>query len=167
MRKSREKILRIRPYNMANFSGGSYYMPFYAMFEAMAFFPISFVVVFLYGATAKETGEGKLDYIVLKQRLLRSLLLMTLLLCVFYIYILCQGFWELSDFWEYAIVTIWLAAVFSLGIFCALYFSAKKLNDKGKLTLGKWILHSLLYGVLIIIGGILVSLFFGSLGLDA
>lgn len=38
-RKEKSKILKIRPFNMANFSGGSGYLVFSLLYQAMAIFP--------------------------------------------------------------------------------------------------------------------------------
>jgi len=155
--KKRAKILRLRPYNMANFSGGSYYMPLYALLEAFAFVPLLLFLCFFYGISVNADEEGKMDFPVLKRRLQRTLLPLCLVLSVIYVLILIQGFWETKDFLTYGVVTIWLALIFSVGLYFALYFSAQHLHNKGKLTLGRWFLRALIYGVLIIVGGIIIS----------
>lgn len=38
-RKEKSKILKIRPFNMADFSGGSGYLVFSLLYQAMAIFP--------------------------------------------------------------------------------------------------------------------------------
>ena len=42
--KKRKKLLRIRPFNMANFSGAGGYIPFWGIFGAIASLPATLLI---------------------------------------------------------------------------------------------------------------------------
>lgn len=46
MKKEKKKILKIRPFNMANFSGGSGYLVFSIVYQAMAILPAMVIIWF-------------------------------------------------------------------------------------------------------------------------
>ena len=55
----KSKILKIRPFNMANFSGGSGYLVFSLIYQAMAIIPAMIIIWFfsLIKLPKNETGE--------------------------------------------------------------------------------------------------------------
>jgi hypothetical protein len=70
--RKKKNILRLRPFNMANFSGGSGYMPLYAIYGFIITLP---AVLLLWSgfALSMKKEDGKLDYKILKRRIMRSL----------------------------------------------------------------------------------------------
>lgn len=67
MKKGR--ILKIRPFNMANFSGGSGYLPVYYFLELFAMVPYYFLMV---GLVAIKNKDGQTSYD--KGKLVKSLI---------------------------------------------------------------------------------------------
>ena len=157
----KEKILRIRPYNMANFSGGSGYMPLFAIFGAIAFIPAA-LVLWTGLAISMETENGTLDYQILKRRLNRILLPICIVLFVPWAIFLGTAVY--GSIFAYGLAVLWCAAVPTLGIYCSIFLSAKLLNGEGKLTKGKWLLCTLIFSVLILAAGIGGFFLFTGLG---
>ena len=147
----KEKILRIRPFNMANFSGGSGYMPLFAIFGAIAFIPAA-LLLWTGLAISMETENGTLNYQILKRRLNGILLPICIVL-----FALWGGFLTTTVYGSilaYGLAILWCAAVPTLGIYCSIFLSAKLLNNRWKLTKIKWLLCTLGFTVLILAAGI-------------
>ena len=63
----RPQILRVRPFNMANFSGAGGYIPVMHIFGVIFILPATFILSFGL-AVSLEKEDGKLDYSILKRR---------------------------------------------------------------------------------------------------
>jgi len=165
--KMKEKLLRVRPFNMANFSGGAGYMPYFAMLAFLAAFPAA-LILWTGLATTMTTDDGLLDYPILKRRLKRVLLPICLIL-----FIACSSLLVLTldpstyggrvqDYW---LSMLWAAAVTTIGIFFSMYLSAKLLSTLGKhLTKVKWFLCTLVFTALMLILGFFIFMVLVSFG---
>jgi hypothetical protein len=165
--KKKEKILRIRPYNMANYSGGSGYMPLFAMFGMIVSFPAT-LFIWTVMATSIKKEDGKLDYQILKRRLNRIILpicLFPFVICViiFVPMVLSYG----GNLLAYGLEILWCSAIPTIGVYCSLLLSARMLNNAGKLSKGKWFLLTAGFAasttVLGVFGMLLLDSFCGSL----
>ena len=160
--KKKEKLLRIRPFNMANFSGGSGYMPLFAMFGMIASFPAT-LFLWMGIATSLKTEDGYLDYQILKRRINRIVLpicLVLLVICVmvFVPMVLSYG----GNLLAYGLEILWCAAIPTIGMYCSLLLSAGLLNTRNKLTKGKWLLLTLGFSALLALLGIVVMILLDS-----
>jgi hypothetical protein len=149
----KEKILRIRPFNMANFSGGSGYMPLFAIFGMIISIPATLFLWTGFALSLKKK-EGTLDYQILKRRLKRVLLPICLVLFVSWFIFLLTTIYGNTLF--YVIATLWGAAIPTIGIYCSIFFSTKLLNNKNKLSKGKWLLLTLIFMMVLIIIGYII-----------
>ena len=144
---------------MANFSGGSGYMPLYALFAMFISFPAT-MLIWTGTALSLKKENGMLDYNILKRRLTRILLpicivAFVLLVILFVPSVLSYG----GSFLTYGLAIIWGAAIPTMGIYCAMFFSARSLAVKGNLTQGKWGLRTAAYSALIIAIGFVALMF--------
>ena len=157
----RERLLRLRPFNMANFSGGSGYMPVYAILGALAFVP-AVLLLWTGFAISLKTENGNLHYQILKRRLNRILLPICIVLFIPWAIYLGTAIY--GNIFAYGLALLWCAGVPTLGIYCCMLFSAMLLNAKGKLSKGKWLLLTLGFAVLLLTAGIGIFLLLLGLG---
>ena len=157
---SKEKLLRIRPFNMANFSGTVGYMPIYALFAMIASFPATFFVwAGIAGSLKKE--DGSMEYQILKRRLNRILLpicIIAFVLCFipFSFNVLDYG-GSLAAYWP---AIAWGAGVPTVGIYCVLLFTARRLNGRGLLFKMKWLKWVLISSALMLVIAFFVLILF-------
>jgi len=162
--KKKDKLLRIRPFNMANFSGGSGYMPLFAMIGMIASFPGT-LVLWLGMATSLKTEDGTLDYQILKRRINRIVLPICLVLFVICVIVFVPMVLSYSgNLFAYGLEILWCAAVPTIGMYCTLCLSAKLLNTRNKLTKGKWLLLTLGFSALLVVLGIVVMMLLDAVG---
>ena len=144
---------------MANFSGGYGYMPVFAIIAMLISFPAT-VLIWAGMAPSLKLADGTLNYPILKRRLTCILLPVCIVVFVLFLNpftssVLSYG----GSFSEYGLAIIWGAAIPTIGIYCALFFSARRLNSKGNLASGKWGLWAMLYSAVILGIGFLVLMF--------
>jgi len=155
----KEKILRIRPYNMANFSGGSGYMPMFAMLAMIVAAPAGLFINLGLAINAKKE-DGTLDYQIVKTRLIRIILPLALVLfalCLFaYVPNVLDYGGDLRAYW---MEILWCAAVPTLGIYFVLFASAKFLDGKSKLTKVNWFFITLILIIILAVIGYLGLIF--------
>ena len=152
--KEKEQLLRIRPFNMANFSGAGGYIPMAAMFGAFFSFPATF---FLWAGLAVplKTEDGTIDFLILKRRLKRIALPICMASSILWIiYCVSQLFSYGSDL-SAIMLAVWASAVHSVGMYLPIYCSATVLDKNNNLTKGKWFLLTLAFAVLMVIIGVL------------
>jgi len=159
--KEKEKILGIRPFNMANFSGGYGYMPVYAIFGVIVSFPAAFVLWTGFAISFKNE-DGALDYQILKRRLNRIVLPLCLILFIPWTIFLATTLY--GSIWAYALATVWAAAIPGIGIYCSMLFSAKLLAAKEKLTKGSWLVLTLIFLAAIALLGLYIMFLLTDLG---
>jgi len=155
MKKKNEKILGIRPFNMANFSGGSGYMPIMSILGAVVSLPAT-LFIGMGMASSSKTGDGKLDYQILKRRLNRIAL--PICLVMFFFFALAGVDSVYGDIWAYIPACLWGAAFPTVGIYLALSLSAKVLSSGSNLSTGMWLVLSIVFIVLIAVLGLSVLL---------
>ena len=143
--KEKAKILRIRPFNMANFSASGSY----AVYSAIVAFIICLPAMCFLGlgvADSSKTEDGTLDYQILKRRLNRIVLPISLVLFVVL-------FWWLliEQSSENPYITLWGSAGPTIGMYCSLIFWAALLDADDNLYIGRWLFLSLLFPVLLFV----------------
>jgi len=157
--KKREIILRIRPCNMANFSGGYGYMPVWAIIGTLVSIPVLLLLWTGFAFSLKK-DDGTFDYPVLKRRLHHILLPICIVLFISWLILLLNTLY--GSKLAYGIATLWGAAIPTIGIYCSIYFSARFLNAKGILSKKKWFQWTLIFtAILVVIGGIVLVLLTG------
>ncbi|MCL2506056.1 MAG: hypothetical protein FWE93_07505 [Alphaproteobacteria bacterium] len=143
---------------MANYSGGSGYMPLFAMFAFFASFPAT-LFIWTGMATSSKTEDGALDYQILKRRINRTVLPSCLVLFVICVIVFVPMVLSYSgNLLAYGLEILWCAAVPTIGMYCTLFLSAKLLNTGNKLTKGKWLLLTLGFSALLVVLGIVVMM---------
>lgn len=151
--KKREKLLRIRPYNMANFSGGSGYMPLVAIFGAIASFPVT-LIIWMGMAISLEKEDGTLDYQILKIRLNRTLLPICLVFSVIIGIFLVSSFNPSAyggSIKDYGLAILWGMAIPALVMYGSMFLSSMLLNAIGHLSKAKWFLLTLAFAALLVV----------------
>ena len=151
--KEREQLLRIRPFNMANFSGAGGYIPMLAMYGAFFSFPATFLLWTGLAASLKKEN-GKLDYFILKRRLKRIVLPICMALIIPWI-VFCKN--QLSSYGSSpsaVMLAFWTSAVLSVGIYLPIFWAAKLLDKRGNLTKGKWLSLTFAFAVLMVVIGV-------------
>jgi hypothetical protein len=158
MKMRSEKILRVRPFNMANFSGAGGYIPVYAILGTIAVFPIT-LLIWAGLAVPCKNDDGSIDDLALKRKLLRILLPITVLSLIPWFFIV-RG--ETSVYGGSVIafmVAVALVAIVNFaGVFASIYYSAMILRKTGHLTKGKWFMLTLAFSAVMVIVGIILSL---------
>ena len=154
--KERARLLRIRPFNMANFSGAGGYIPFMAIYGAFITVPATLLLWAGLAASLKKE-DGKLNYSILKRRLNIFVLPICLAATIPWI-IFC---YEQISFYgsgvSVVLTAILVTAVHTVGMYFTIYFSAQWLEKRNDLTKKKWFLYTLLCAVLLIVACIIVT----------
>jgi hypothetical protein len=156
----KEKILRIRPFNMANFSSGAGVLAFVGFFMWICIFPAAFIVWTGFALSLKSES-GNINYHVLVRRLNRVLLPICLVLFVILSLFLL---WSTAFYsgYRYILLLLWIALFPSVGIFAAARISLDGLNDSKPegFTKGQWLLRLLVTAVILKICGIIGTFVF-------
>jgi len=157
--KQRGKLLRLRPFNMANFSSGAGMLVFIGAFASMFVFP-PVLLIWAGFALPVRTEYGEINYPILVKRLNRVLLpICIVLFCV----LLYNGIFDFISFQAGEVLSvIWTAAFPTLGLFLTARISAARLYDSHSrdFTKGWWLVSLLLYTIaLIVIGALGLFLF--------
>jgi len=156
--KEKEKILRIRPFNMANNSSGGMYLYWGAIFSYFVTLPAIFIIGAGMGMTG-VAGNGKLDYQILKRKL--DSYLKPICLVVFCIVLFASLYLVLFEGMDLSKIHIFLLfGAFPIGIHISMSYSAETLNSKGKLFAGRWLMLSIVYILLFGVVGLFLLLMF-------
>ncbi|MCL2147287.1 MAG: hypothetical protein FWH52_05725 [Synergistaceae bacterium] len=151
--KEKEKILRIRPFNMANNSAGGVFLAQGVILSYIFTLP---AIMIIGTGMAEDAGDGKLDYQNLNRKLERFL---TKCLVFFCIALFASLYLVLFEGMDLSFVPIFLLiGAFPIGMHVSMSSSAATLNGKGKLFAGKWLLFSIIN--MLLIGAVIVSLLF-------
>ena len=151
---------------MTNFSGGSYYMPLYAILAFCVSFPAT-LLIWTGMATSLGEEDGTLDYQRLRRRLNRVLLPICLglfVLCALFLNSGLSTYDGIGDLLSYGPSLLWGAAVPTIGIYCSVSSSARLLNSTSNLSKRRWFLCTLLFIVLILVIGFIVFTILSAIG---
>lgn len=160
--KNRKRILKIRPFNMANFSGGSGYLIFSLFYQALALLPGVLIVwlMTLFKLPKNENGE------IITSRASKRFYSVTIPLTVIFIIAatvlsayLCYGYGSLS---------VYAAEIALIGIAPALcsFFVLRHFHAKivfGDISIKRAVFSSLIIIIAVIIGLFLISLVLNSI----
>jgi len=154
----KKKILRIRPFNMANFSSGAGFLAFSSISTSIAILPIMFVI--WYGlASSIYTKENFLDYNILTKRANRIFLpiciAMFVLALIFISPDMLSYFGRNGYSFTQRLTTIWISAFPTLGMYVVvrLVLSASSV----RLTASDLIKNTIIASIPLSIIGIVVS----------
>lgn len=138
----KEKILRIRPFNMANFSSGAGMWAFLAIFVLPVFLFPAMLIVWVGFALPLETEDGTINYEILVRRLNRVLLpicaTVFILPLAVYILPLIPHSLTLNAFMGMFSLAI-LISIPIFGIFFASRLAAAGLHKSGRLSKGRYL----------------------------
>ena len=159
--KKREKLLRIRPFNMANFSSGAGYMSFFALMGAIFVIPLTFFIWCGLAASIKRS-TGEMDYVVLKRRANRIFLPITIGLFILGLLI------SIPEIFSYFgrnhtpglgqwIAAIWIAAFPTVGMYGVVRIVAGILNMNDSFTVNRLLLGVFIAGFPLAIFGFFTS----------
>ena len=159
--KRKEELLRIRPFNMANFSSGAGYMSFFALMGAIFVIPLTFFIWCGLATSVRRTC-GEMDYVVLKRRANRIFLPITIGLFIVGLII------SIPDIFSYFgsnhipglgqwLAAIWIAAFPTVGMYGVVRIVAEILNINDSFTVNKLLLGVFIGGVPLAIFGFLIS----------
>jgi len=149
--KKKNKLLRIRPFNMANFSSGAGMFTFFAMMGAIFTLPLNFFI-WCGLALSMERTDGKLDHIIFKQRANKTFLPIAIIgFCVlFLIYGLYGGF-------GFLLASVFAAAFPTLGVYIIARLVASILEAFDNFTPAKFLVSLFIAGIPLFIAGFFVS----------
>jgi len=149
--KKENKLLRIRPFNMANFSSGAGMFTFFAMMGAVFTLPLNFFI-WCGLALSMEKTDGKLDHIIFKQRANKIFLPIAIVgFCVlFLLYGLSGGF-------DFLFASVFAAAFPTIGVYIVARLIASVLEAFNNLTPVKFLVSLFIAGMPLFIAGSFVS----------
>ena len=153
----RSKILRIRPFNMANFSGAGGYIPVFAILGSLITFPAT-LLLWAGLAYPLKIENGKLNITILKRRLIIILLPVYFLSIILWFFIvrnetsLYGG--SIVGFMVFAVL---ITSIYLFGIFFSIYFPAKYQSKKETLKKGTWFVITLLLALLMGVLSVIIS----------
>jgi len=161
----KKQLLRLRPFNMANFSSGAGHLMMFSMFFSWIFILPSIFFVWAGFALPMKSENGGIDYQVLIKRL--DFILLPICVGLFCLLFFGMTINVISESDGSLLLAFWVAAFPTLGIFFAARASASVLrNSKAeKFSKGKWLLYLLVLAILLIIAGALGTFLFAGLGL--
>jgi len=162
--KDQKKLLRLRPFNMANFSSGAGYLVFFAMFLSFIFILPASLLVWAGFAIPMKLKDGKIDCQILIMRLNRVLLPICIVLfgIIFFGLAINAVLEGISNLF----LAIWISAFPTLGIYFAARLSIDMLDRSitEENTIGRWLMYQLLSAILLIIVGMIGTFLFAALG---
>ena len=155
--KRKERILRIRPFNMANFSGAGGYIPVFAMLGAFISFPAT-LLLWLGMAYHVKNEDGSLNIALLKRRLAQILLPLGFLSLILWFFIVTDQISIYGGNLVGAMIAIVLVVVLHIGGMFLSIFCSAKLAEKSHFTSSKWFLLTLAIAALMVVVGIIVPM---------
>jgi hypothetical protein len=162
--KKKKKILRVRPFNMANFSGAGGYIPMYAIFGSIITFPAT-LILWSGLAVSPVTEDGELNIAALKRRLIIILVPVYVIALISWVLIVRSevSFYggSLVGFLVYAAL---ISGIHILGMYCSIYFSANLQKRRESLSKRRWFLSTFLFASLMLIIGFIASIILMVLG---
>jgi hypothetical protein len=138
------KIIRIRPFNMANFSSGALYVMLFVLYGFVILLP-SIVLVVTGFAGPLKIKDKDLSYAVLKRRLMWFLLPICSIGFVILVYVYAGLFLYNLYQWYYIPALLFVPAVQCFGTFYCLLRAARVLDEQDLLYKSKWIVKTLKY----------------------
>jgi len=161
--KNQKRILRIRPFNMANFSGAGGYLPFIGIFGTFITFPAT-LLLWTGFALPMKIKDGALDYSVLKRRLIGVLIILYILILLFWLFITNpQPSPDSGPFSGFMLYILLITAVHLAGMFFSISRPVKR-QSYFYFSKGKWFGFTVLYALLMGVVGFFASFFLALIG---
>lgn len=107
--KGKKRILKIRPFNMANFSGGSGYAAFSLIWQAMATIPASLIIWIITVVKLPMDEDGNIDKAKALKKFRCIVIPVYVILAIFSLYIAIESLY--SDFTSYWYLVIFVGLV--------------------------------------------------------
>jgi hypothetical protein len=157
--KKKKEILRVRPFNMANFSGAGGYIPWFTIYGTIITFPAT-LLLWTGMAISLKKEDGKLNIAILKRRLIIILLpIYVLSLVNWFLIVRGQTSFYGGSFFGFFVYAALVASIHILGMYSSIYFSGKLQNKRDSFSKGNWFIITFLFANLMLIIGILASIF--------
>lgn len=129
-KKEKRRILKVRPFNMANFSGGSGYLVFSLIYQAMAILP-AMIIIWATSLISLKKNKKKEDFD--SKRAVKKYCAISIPVCIALAIVgLALGYYCLDGYgelFEYFIEWIIIGIVPSLSMFFIIKFCYKKVAD--------------------------------------
>jgi len=157
--KKKKQILRIRPFNMANFSGAGGYIPIFAIFGALLSFPAT-LLIWIGLALSVENEDGEVNEAIIKRRLLRILPPIYLVALVIWYFIASD---QISIYggslFVAMIALVIVVGINFVGIYASIYFSAKLLNrnTRRRFKKARWFFQTMVFAAVMVFVCIFLS----------
>ena len=157
--KRKKQLLRLRPFNMANFSSGSSMLEVVGILGLFTTLPAT-LMLWAGIALPMKPKEHELDYDELQGRNVGCALpicAVFFIVNVLLVYALDSGnlAFSANNIVVYILAIIFIAGFPTLGIYGIMHYSAKRDSEKAYLTKGGWLASLMKYAVLLaVIGGI-------------
>lgn len=153
--KEKRKILKVRPFNMANFSGGSGYLVFSLIYQAVAILPAMIIIWFSsLLKLPKHYGYEVIDTDKAAQRYYAVSIPICVVLIVIGIALACYS--NYGTFREYWIEILFVGITPTVCLFFIMRFCHKKIVADGKSVVSMVVL-SLVLMVFVLLGVLLIS----------
>lgn len=157
MKNNREKrkILKVRPFNMANFSGGSGYLVFSVIYQALAIFP-AMVIIWLASLIKlpKHFGYDVVDTDKAAKRYYAVSIPMCIILIGIGIFLACYS--NYGTFFEYGIEVLFVGITPALCMFFIMRSCHRKIVA-GDSSMVSMIVLSVVLMVAVLLGTLLIS----------
>ena len=162
--KQKERLLRLRPFNMANFSSGAGALIGLGTFLSWFFILPATLLVWAGFALPIKAEGGRLNYPVLIKRL--NLILLPICVVAFFLFFFTVATPTISEVDGSLLLALWVSSFLTSGVYLVSRASAAMLHKSGveKFTKGRWFLCLLLTSVLLMIIGALGTILFFFLG---
>ncbi|MCL2046445.1 MAG: hypothetical protein FWG88_08685 [Oscillospiraceae bacterium] len=148
--KKRARILRIRPFNMANFSGAGGYIPLIALFGWIVSLPAT-LSIWTGTAIGLDINSNEINLNVIKTRLLKLVLPFSIIAAVFWIIFCVIQISSYGNSLLIFILIIWTLLIHTIGVYFPIYLSAKILDNMNRLTKAKWFMLMFLFSAVMVV----------------
>lgn len=150
MKKEKRKILKIRPFNMANFSGGSGYLVFSIIYQAMAMLP-AILIIWLVSLIKlpRIDGSEEIDRDKAVKRYNVIAIPLCILVAIIGFVLACIS--NYGTFMEYWIEILIIGIVPSVFLFIIVRFCHRKIIDHNS-SIASMIAMSVVFTILALIG---------------
>lgn len=152
--KEKQRILKIRPFNMANFSGGSGYLVFSIIYQAMAMLP-AMVIIWLTSLIRlpKLENSDEIDYDKAVRRYNIISIPLCVIIAIFGVIMACIN--NYGTFKEYWIEILFIGIVPAICLFFIIRFCHKQIIEHNA-GIAKMVALSVVFTIIALIGILLI-----------
>lgn len=152
--KEKRKILKVRPFNMANFSGGSGYLVFSIIYQAMAMLPAMIIIWFAsLIKLPKLENSDEFDYDKAVRRYNAVSIPLCIIIVIFGIIMACIS--NYGTFREYWIEILFIGIAPAICLFFIIRYCHRQIIEHNA-NIAKMIALSVVYTMITLIGILLI-----------